>query len=192
VEDVAEALIAEVAAIDANGFHYAGASIGGCVGLDLCVRHPNMVKTATIISTGARVDTPDLMRGRAVTARTEGLGPFVEAFRSRWFAPAASSATVERVLALLAGTDAESYALAAEALADFDVAALLPDIDIPILAVGGREDVSVPVGTSAALASAVPRGVFVPIDDAAHSVVAEQPAALVAAMLAFISDPPSR
>lgn len=185
VEDVADELVVELRARGVEDFHYVGVSISGCVGLDLCLRYSGSVTTATIISTGARVDDPLLMRERAVVARAEGLGGFVEAFRSRWFADATPVATSERILRILAQTDAGSYAFAAEALAEYDVWDLVSQIDTPLLAIGGEQDRSVPLERSVELARQAPRGSSISIVDAAHSLVAERPDRVAAAIVEF-------
>lgn len=185
VEDVADGLVAELSARGVESFHYAGVSISGCVGLDLCLRYPESVTTATVISTGARVDAPRLMRERAVVARADGLDGFVEAFRARWFAATTPAATVERILGILAQTDTDSYAFAAEALADFDVWNLVPRIETPLLAVGGEEDRTVPVERSLELARRARRGSAISIPHGAHSLVAERPDAVSSAIVEF-------
>lgn len=182
-EDLTDELVRQLGST--CSFHYAGASIGGCVGLDLGVRYPERIQTATVISTGARVDDPALMRERAVAARAHGLEPFVDSFRGRWFAPTTSAETAERILRLLRTTDPESYALAAEALADFDVSELLTHIRTPVLAIGGEEDEAVPLERSITLADGVHNGVITAIPHAAHSLVAEQPEALAKAIIRF-------
>ncbi len=185
VQDATDAVIAGLAARGIDRFHYAGVSISGCVGLDLCLRYPESVATVTVISTGARVDDPPLMRERAVVARTDGMRGFVDVLRPRWFASTTPSRTAERVLEILARTDPDSYAFAAEALADFDVWDLVPGIQTPLLAVGGKEDRSVPVERSFELAARVRFGSGLSIPGAAHSVVAEQPEAVSSAIVEF-------
>lgn len=192
VGEVTEALLTELDRRRLGVFHYVGVSIGGCVGLDLALRSPERLSTLTVVSSGARVDDPALMRGRAVTARHEGLEGFAGAFRERWFAPSTPPAIAERVLDLLRQTDAESYAVAAEALAEFDVVDRLSHIATPLLAVGGADDRSVPFATSRDLASRVQRGTAVSIPAAAHSLVAEQPHAFARALLSFLDDPNER
>lgn len=186
VGDLTDAL---VAALDRRGIeriHYAGVSISGCVGLDLCLRHAERVSTVTVISSGARVDDPQLMRDRAATARAEGVAIFVDQFRTRWFAPTTSPATADRILGILKMTDPESYGLAAEALADFDVWDLVPRIASPLLAIGGELDRSVPVQRSVELATRAQRGIAASIPDAAHSLVAERPDVLSKTLLDFV------
>jgi pimeloyl-ACP methyl ester carboxylesterase len=192
LQDVTDAL---VAALDRRGverFHYAGVSISGCVGLDLGLRYPERLATVAVISAGARVDDPPLMRERAAIAREQGVGTFVEPFRERWFAPTTSSVTTERILGILERTDALSYGYAAEALADFDVWDLLSHIDTPLLAVGGEQDRSVPVERSFELATKVPRGIAISMPNAAHTVVAERPDAVSQALGEFIERNRSR
>lgn len=185
VEDLTDSLVAHLTRNRIGAFHYAGASIGGCVGLDLCVRHPELVKTVAVISTGARVDDPALFRTRAASARRDGMHAFADAFRDRWFTPDAAPATVERVLGILRGTDAESYALASEALAPFDVSGRLAEIAASMLAIGGRDDQNVPIATSEQLARAVPRGASTIIEHSSHCLVAEQPIVVARELIGF-------
>jgi pimeloyl-ACP methyl ester carboxylesterase len=185
VEDATDGLVAELRGRGVENFHYAGVSISGCVGLDLCLRYPESVTTATVISSGARVDDPPLMRERAVVARADGLDGFVDAFRARWFSATTPAATADRILSLLAQTDADSYAFAADALADFDVWDLVPRIETPLLAVGGEEDRSVPVERSFELARRARRGSAISIPRSAHSLVAERPDAVSSAIVQF-------
>ena len=53
-------------------FHYAGDSVGGCVGLQLLLDAPYRLASATLLCTGAVIGTPDGWRERAATVRVSG------------------------------------------------------------------------------------------------------------------------
>ncbi|MGA8245498.1 MAG: alpha/beta fold hydrolase, partial [Nocardioides sp.] len=69
LDDIADA-VAE--AVREATFDYAGDSAGGAVGLHLLITHPERVRTATLIATGARIGTPDGWRERAGLVRASG------------------------------------------------------------------------------------------------------------------------
>lgn len=188
ISDLTDAVIAHLDRLEIGTFHYAGVSIGGGVGLDLCLRHPARVSSATIISTGARVDSPPVLHARAATARADGLDGFEETFRPRWFTPSASPEVVRRTFRTLRATDVESYALASEALAEFDVWDQVSRIAVPVLAIGGEQDQNVPVATSIELAARVRHGEAVGIPDAAHCLVAQHPVAVAELIAQFASE----
>ena len=121
IADVAAAVLAladDVA--PGSPFHYAGDSIGGAVGLQLLLDRPDRLLSATLLCTGAVIGSPEMWQQRAATVRASGTGALVELAEQRWFAssfldrrPSVASALLDA----LRNTDAESYALACEALA---------------------------------------------------------------------------
>ncbi len=189
IEDLTDGLVAQFDAWQQPRFFYAGLSIGGCVGLDLGLRYPDRVAGAAIVSTGARVDSPEFWVQRAQTVREQGTQALVEPSRGRWFAAptvARYPERVEEVLGMLRATDDESYAVASSALAAFDVSAHLSEITVPILAVAGAEDQAVPEGRSQDIADGVVQGEFVRIADAAHTSPVEQPDAVADTLRRFL------
>jgi 3-oxoadipate enol-lactonase/4-carboxymuconolactone decarboxylase len=96
----------------------------------------------------------------------------------RWFAPGFLDREPEigsRLLESLRAADPEAYALACEALADFDVRSRLGDIAVPVLAVAGAEDFATPASLLVEIADGVQRGRFQILDGVAHLAPAETP-----------------
>jgi len=182
VEDLTDALVPRLDELGVAGFHYAGASVGGCVGLDLALRYAERVASVAVVSSGARLADPSVMLRRAAAVRSEGVASLIPTFRSRWFAASTPVQTVDRLFAILRQADQESYALTAEALAAFDVWSRLPAVGSPLLAVAGAQDEVVPPEQSVELARRVPRGSTVVVPHAAHSVVVEQPRLVATAL----------
>lgn len=161
--------------------HYAGDSVGGCVGLQIALDAPERLASLTVLCSGARIGTADGWRERAQAVRDSGTSSMVAGSAERWFAggfldrePAIGSA----LLHALRDTDAEGYALTCGALADFDVVDRLPEIALPVLAVAGRHDVATPPESLETIADGVTNGRLVVLDDVAHLAPAEAPEAV--------------
>ncbi|WP_229052415.1 alpha/beta fold hydrolase [Aeromicrobium sp. Leaf350] len=159
--------------------HLAGDSLGGAVTLQLAHDRPDRVASATVLCTGARIGTPESWAERAATVRASGTSAVVTSSAARWFSPGfmeREPAVASALLTGLAHTDAESYALACEALAAFDLVARLPEITVPVLAIAGADDVPTPVESLRTIADGVAHGRLVVLDGVGHLAPAEAPA----------------
>jgi 3-oxoadipate enol-lactonase/4-carboxymuconolactone decarboxylase len=195
VAELAEAVVSSVDELVDGPFAYAGDSIGGAVGLQLMLEHPDRVTAATLLCTGARIGTAQSWAERAALVRAGGTDTVVDGSRQRWFAPGFTEerpAAAQRLFASLRSADAESYAHICEALGGFDVRERLPEIDRPVLAIAGAHDQPTPVASLREIADGVGVGRLVVLDDVAHLAPAEAPAR-VAHLIAGHSRPdPSR
>jgi len=103
----------------------------------------------------------------------------VEGSAARWFAPGfleREPSTGGSLLMALREVDSESYALACEALAMFDVRERLDNLRVPVLVAGGASDVVVD-----------PAGLDVALDGVAHLPPVEAPAATADLITRFLS-----
>jgi 3-oxoadipate enol-lactonase / 4-carboxymuconolactone decarboxylase len=176
--ELAAAVLVLADELNAEAFHYAGDSVGGCVGLQLALDAPGRVKTATLLCTGAVIGTPDGWHERAATVRGQGMGSMLAGSAQRWFGPG----FIERLpgisaalLDTLSHTDPESYAQTCEALAGFDVTDRLHEIVLPVLTVAGSDDGPTPPDSLQRIASGVKDGEIVVLDGVAHLAPAEAP-----------------
>jgi 3-oxoadipate enol-lactonase/4-carboxymuconolactone decarboxylase len=178
---IAELAVAVLALADdmrAETFHYAGDSVGGCVGLQLMLDAPQRVDSATLLGTGASIGTPAGWLERAATVRAEGVETLVAGAAHRWFAPGfvdRQPGVGAALLDTIRHTDPESYAQACEALATFDVSDRLREIVTPVLAVAGSADVPTPPESLRRIASGVQDGDLVVLDGVGHLAPAEAP-----------------
>jgi 3-oxoadipate enol-lactonase/4-carboxymuconolactone decarboxylase len=159
-------------------FGYAGDSVGGAVGLQLLLDHPDRVTGAVLLCTGARIGEPEGWHERAATVRASGTPVMVTGSAERWFAAgflAAHADVATPLLSNLQHADREGYAQVCEALAGFDVRARLAEITTPVLAVAGAEDVATPPELLAEIADGVAHGRRVVLDGVAHLAPAEAP-----------------
>ena len=183
----AELADAVAAAVD-GPFHYAGVSFGGCVGLELLLRHGDRIEGAAIIASGAVIGTPEGWHDRAAQVRAQSTSSLVVGSAQRWFAPdtiARDPDLTGRLLHVLQDTDDESYALCCEALAAFDVREELGEIATPVLAVWGHHDAVTPGASAREIADGVQRGRAIGIPDASHLPPVDDPAETAATLTEF-------
>lgn len=161
-------------------FTYAGDSVGGAVGLQLALDHPERVQHLTMLCSAARFGTTQAWLQRTELVRGAGMAPMVESAPARWFGTAIQESPNERIPALLddlAAVSPEGYARVCEALASFDVRDRLASLAVPLLAVAGEQDVATPPSLMAALVDAVPSGRLEVLEAVGHLAPYEAPQA---------------
>ena len=186
IAELAAGVLALADDLDAETFHYAGDSVGGCVGLQLMLDAPHRPRSTTLLCTGAVIGTPEGWYERAATIRADGVEPMLALAAQRWFAPGFMERQPGVAAALLdafAGTHPESYAQACEALAAFDVTDRLAEVVTPVLAIAGGDDVPTPPESLQRIAAGVKDGKLVVLDGVGHLAPAEAPVR-VAALIA--------
>ena len=174
-------------------FGYAGDSVGGAVGLQLALDVPDRMTGVVVCCTGARIGAAEAWAQRAATVRASGTPAVVEASAQRWFGTGFLEREPEVGTALLSSlqhADAESYALVTDALGAFDVRDRLGEIDVPVLAVGGAEDVPTPAAILREHAAKIPGARFVELDGVAHLVPAEAPRTVASLVEAHLGHDP--
>lgn len=179
IADLASAVIKLVDhQLGTEPFTYAGVSVAGAVGLQLLLTHPERILSAALICTAARLGDPDDWRSRAQVVRDAGTGEVVSRSVRRWFSPGffeRNPRSAQALLDSLRRVDDDGYARTCEALAEFDARARLGEIDTPIVAVAGANDIATPPDSVRFIATNVSRGRFVQVPNAAHLAPAEQP-----------------
>ncbi|QAY59306.1 alpha/beta fold hydrolase [Microbacterium protaetiae] len=178
VADLADGVADIAGRLGATRLAYAGVSLGGAVGLELVLRHPDLVGAAAIICSGAKILSPIDWHDRAAHVRAQSTSSLVVPSAQRWFAPeslAKHPVITGRLLHALQDADDESYALCCEALADYDVRDRLGEITAPVLAIWGRHDLVCPEASAVEIARGVQNGDAQEVPDAAHLAPAEDP-----------------
>ncbi len=179
-----------------TAFAYAGVSVGGCVGLQLLLDHPDRVTAAALICTGARILDEQAWSDRIARVRASGTSSLVTASAERWFAPGFLEHRASRSSALLHSlSDAvdAGYTAVCDALAQFDVRDRLGEVAAPVLAVAGAHDAVCPPASLERIATGVRDGRLVVLEGASHLAPAECPEE-VADLLRrhFLGEPPDR
>jgi len=188
VADLADAVAGAIRALGAERVLYAGVSLGGATGLELGLRHPELVSALAIVASGAQLGEPAGWNERAATVRSQSTSVLIIPSAQRWFAPGSIEREPDlsgRLLHALRDADAESYALCCEALAAYDVRGRLGEIGAPVVALWGEHDAVAPEAKALEIAGGVVRGRAEMIAGVAHLPPAEAPAATATALLAF-------
>jgi 3-oxoadipate enol-lactonase/4-carboxymuconolactone decarboxylase len=166
--------------------HVAGVSIGGMTAMWLAIHHPSRVARLAAVCTAAHLPPAQQWLDRAAAVRDHGMAAVGDVPARAWLTAAGAErdpALLAWLQAMLAGTDAESYAQCCEALAGADLRADLARIAAPALVVSGAEDPAAPPEYGTALAGAIPGARFEVLPGAAHIPTAEQPGRLARLLL---------
>jgi 3-oxoadipate enol-lactonase/4-carboxymuconolactone decarboxylase len=162
-----------------GAFAYAGDSVGGAVGLELLLDHPERVTSAVLLCTGAQIGQPAMWAGRVAQVSMSGTPVMVAGSAERWFAPGFLERSPDAGSALLHAlqdADDHGYNQVCEALVEYDVRDRLPSITAPVLAVAGSEDAVTPTEKLREIADQVQDGRLVELDGVAHLAPVEAPA----------------
>ncbi|MFD0318220.1 alpha/beta fold hydrolase [Streptomyces flavalbus] len=181
VRDLADRLLATLDALGVQRFGYAGCALGGAVGIELALRHPERLASLVLIAASPRFGSADEFRQRGVVVRTNGLDPIARAAPDRWFTAgfaAAQPAITEWAVQMVRTTDPGCYIAACEALAAFDVRSELAGIGVPTLVLVGSEDQVTGPAEARTLVAGIPDARLAVVPGASHLVPVEQPAAV--------------
>jgi pimeloyl-ACP methyl ester carboxylesterase len=162
---------------------YGGVSLGGAVGLELAL-DPGPFGAVAMVASAPKIGDAESWRERADLVRREGTEVMMAGSAERWFAPgftAREPAIAGALLTSLSKTDRESYALACEALASFDLRDRLGARKVPLLIAAGQHD---PV-VSPEQARSVAADAFAVIPGCGHLPPAEAPAAVAESLASF-------
>ncbi|MER5429438.1 4-carboxymuconolactone decarboxylase [Streptomyces sp. NPDC002588] len=181
VVDLAERLLATLDGLGVQRFGYAGCALGGAIGVELALRHPERVASLALIAASPRFGTADEFRQRGVIVRTNGLDPIARSSPDRWFTSgfaAAQPAITEWAVQMVRTTDPGCYISACEALAAFDVRAELGLVGVPTLVLVGSDDQVTGPAEARTLVAGIPDARLAVVPGASHLVPVEQPAAV--------------
>lgn len=174
--------------------HWMGLSMGGMIGQELALRHPEVLDRVILADTSGRgaPEAPRLWAERAQAARSGGMGALVEPTLSRWFTEPFRRTHPEvmaEVGAMIAGTPVEGYAGCCAAIAGLDTLDRLPALRHPALVLVGEQDAGTPPAMAAAITARWPGARLVVLPDAAHLANLEQPGAFNREVLEFLDVP---
>ncbi|MFB7498357.1 4-carboxymuconolactone decarboxylase [Streptomyces sp. NPDC056161] len=181
VTELSDRLLATLDALGVQRFGYAGCALGGAIGMELALRHPERVASLALVATSPRFGTPDEFRQRGVIVRTNGLDPIARVSPDRWFTggfAAAQPAITEWAVQMVRTTDPGCYIAACEALATFDVRPELGRVGVPTLVLVGSDDQVTGPAEARTLVAGIPDARLAVVPGASHLVPVEQPGAV--------------
>ena len=187
--DDAERLLAELAA---GPVVWVGLSLGGMVGQELALRHPQRVEALVIANSCAGYD--DAARAgwtqRIDTIERDGLEAIADMAMNRWFGAgfrSAQPATVQRWRRRVVGCSAPGYLGCCHAIRAHDTLSRLDALRIPALVLAGSLDEATPVAMSEAMHARIRDARLGVLDGAAHLSVLERPREFEAAVGHFLN-----
>ncbi|WP_306316246.1 MULTISPECIES: 4-carboxymuconolactone decarboxylase [unclassified Streptomyces] len=181
VTELADRLLATLDELGIQRFGYAGCALGGAIGTELALRHPERVASLALIASSPRFGTADEFRQRGVIVRSNGLDPIARHSPERWFTPgfaSAQPAITDWAVQMVRTTDPGCYIAACEALASFDVREELGEIGVPTLVLVGSEDQVTGPAEARTLVAGIPDARLAVVPGASHLAPVEQPAAV--------------
>ncbi|MFF3328238.1 4-carboxymuconolactone decarboxylase [Streptomyces sp. NPDC002888] len=181
VGDLTARLLATLDSLGMHRFGYAGCALGGAVGVELALRHPERLASLALIAASPRFGTADEFRQRGVIVRTNGLEPIARTAPDRWFTTgfsAAQPAITDWAVQMVRTTDPGCYIAACEALAAFDVRPELSRVGVPTLVLVGSDDQVTGPAEARTLVAGIPDARLAVVPGASHLVPVEQPAAV--------------
>lgn len=181
---------ADLATLAPVGAWLVGLSIGGQISMQAALDAPRRYAGLILCDTAARIGSAEYYAARAARIRLEGMAPFAADQVTRWFAPSFAKAHPEIVAhaqTALAVQPVDGYLAACAAIGATDLSDRLYELDLPVLCLGGAEDVSTPPDTIRRLAAALPRAEVEIIDGAGHLPPLERPEAMARVIMAFVT-----
>ncbi|MFF5533437.1 4-carboxymuconolactone decarboxylase [Streptomyces cinerochromogenes] len=181
VAELTARLLATLDALGVQRFGYAGCALGGAIGIELALRHPERLASLALVAASPRFGTADEFRQRGVVVRTNGLDPIARTAPDRWFTggfAAAQPAITEWAVQMVRTTDPGCYIAACEALAAFDVRPELGRVGVPTLVLVGSDDQVTGPAEARTLVAGIPDARLAVVPGASHLVPVEQPAAV--------------
>lgn len=189
IAGLAADVLAMLDTLGVGTLHVGGLSIGGLVAQSMAHQAPERVASLVLCDTAMAIPPPGPWRERAALVRAQGMGAVLEPVMARWVTPPFMGAPAAQGLrAMLARTDPEGYAGAAEAIAEADLTTDTAALRVPALVLVGKHDQATPVASAQALADAL-GGTLEILPGAAHIPTAEVPDLVTDAVRRFLLPP---
>ncbi len=170
---------------------FMGLSLGGMTGMGLALSHPD--RFDRIVVCDARADNPEPFvkswDDRMAAIDAGGLKAILNGTMERWFVEPWRKANPERLKAFedaFLKTSVTGYKGCAEALKTLNYLKDLGAVKVPILYVGGEQDMGAPIAAMGAMSAATPGSALAGIPDAAHLPNVDNPAAFDRAIAPFL------
>jgi len=160
--------------------HFVGMSMGGLIGMTFALRHPALTQSLTLCDTTACYGPAmaPMWEDRIRVAETAGMtDALIERTMEIWFSPEfleKGKAVVDRVRAMLRGTNPRGYAAAIRAIGFVDLRQAIQAIRCPTLVVVGEQDGGTSPAMASVIASAIPGARLEVLEGARHAAVVER------------------
>jgi pimeloyl-ACP methyl ester carboxylesterase len=190
--EYADAVAALVRALGAGPVHLAGHSFGAGLAIDVCGRHPQLVRSLVLSGAyaGWRGSLPpaevEARLNRALAELDRPPEEWVDSYLADLFGHSVPPETVQATRTMMLDVRPAGTRSMLTAFATADLRAVLPTIAVPALLIYGAEDVRAPRGVAEALHAAIPGSRLTLVPAAGHDVNLEAPEEYDAAIRAFL------
>ena len=173
--------------------HFVGHALGGLAGLDLAMRHPDRLRSLTVVNgwAAAHAHTKRCFELRLMLLKHEGPAAYVRAqpiflYPADWLAKNAERAAQEEAHGLAASRAPTRCAAASPPCSPSTPRRISRRSRTPTLISAARDDVLVPCSMSEQLAAAIPGATLHIAPWGAHAINVTQPDAFNAMLLEFL------
>lgn len=173
---MADDVLEIVSALDLKKFHVMGHALGGLIGLELALSHPELIDKLILVNAWSKADPHS---GRCFDVRLEllnrsGVDAFVKAqplflYPGWWMSEHAERLAADDAHGVAHFQGKENVTRRIAALRAFDVDARLSEIEAETLVVATRDDLLVPYTRSLRLAEGLPKSKLALTDSGAHA-----------------------
>ncbi|CUJ97063.1 3-oxoadipate enol-lactonase 2 [Ruegeria denitrificans] len=155
---------------------FVGLSIGGMIGQSLATHRPDLVRALVLSNTAAKLGEAETWQDRINAVRADGIASLAEPILDRWFSAAFRQNTeVAAWRNMLTRTPSEGYIGCCAAIAGTDLRATSAELHLPVLAIGGSEDLASPPELVRSTASLIPGATYKEIKGVGHLPCVEAP-----------------
>ncbi|MEO8330508.1 MAG: alpha/beta hydrolase [Candidatus Nanopelagicales bacterium] len=179
--ELADCLAAFLSALDVQGVHVVGLSLGTTIALELYRRHPQCVGSLTLASgyagwAGSLPPDDVAQRLESCLQQSEqDASDFVPLWIPGILTESAPQELREEVIATMSDFHPEGFRMMARAMAEADMRDMLGDINVPTLLLYGEQDQRAPLDIARAQHSAIPTATLTTIPDVGHLLNCEMP-----------------
>ncbi len=168
---------------------FVGLSIGGMIGQMLASRRPDLIEGLVLSNTAAKMGEAAMWQERIARIREGGIACLADAILERWFSQAFRE--TDECLAwrhMLTRTPVDGYIGCCEAIAGTDLTASTARLKLPVLGIGGTEDLASPPELVRSTALLVAGGRYVDIEGAGHLPCVEEPHLFARHLMTYIKE----
>jgi 3-oxoadipate enol-lactonase len=150
---LADDVLALLDSLEIEKVHFVGLSMGGMIGQELALRHPDRLLSLTLSDTSARTpqEAAKVWEQRIEQVKREGLKPLLEGTMERWFTDAFRKSRpplYEAIEQQFLHTPVAGYIGCVQAIMKLDNLDRLSSIRTPTLILVGEEDPGTPVSVA--------------------------------------------
>ena len=191
LDELGDDVVAMLDALVIERVHWVGLSMGGMIGQNLAIRHPERLASLVLCDTTSRIpqEARSMWADRIAVAEKHGMEPLCGETMERWFTPPfleADGPELQAIREQFLHTPTSGYVGCCQAIRELDYTERLSGITLPVQLIVGADDPSTPPEASRAIHERISGASLTVIDDGSHLCNVEQPAAFNRALLGFL------